>query len=114
MERMTIMMYDIPMMEIELDGINIKSKIINSNGSSKIRLRSLYPDIININSFNNWLMTRLPDPTRADIDDILKKYDVPDFMPYHMCKKSHGVRVQDQYWIKWDGEGLSYEDIRIG
>ena len=113
MERMTVMMKDNPMLSIELDGLNIRSTIINEEAREHLGLKAILPESINIKVFDAWLRYRLPDPTRDDIDLILKKYDVPDFLPYQMCKKSHGIRIQDFFWIKWEGEQVTYNDIRI-
>lgn len=51
--------------------------------------------------------------TRYNIDDVLKQYDLKEYLPLHMCQKDHGVSMTDYIWIKFDGEDICWEDVAV-
>lgn len=74
---------------------------------------TLYPDQVSMRNIEKWLESRVPDKHREDIDHILERYGLPDFMPLQMCMKSHGRNMTDFVWVKFDGEELTFNDIRL-
>jgi hypothetical protein len=108
---------EIPQIEINIiNPYTVQSKFLTDNIDIAVRLKclsKLAPDKITIQSLEVFLASRLPDPTRDDIKDILKKYGVREFNAYAMCRKSHGVMMQDFIWLKFDGEDVSFNDIRL-
>lgn len=112
---LTIMHKDTPQMYIEWDEeLNIKSKWLIDDPSTSFLLPMIYPENITISGFMNWLESRTVPKTRIGLNDLLKHlYHLPEYAPLKMCKLDHGVQYADFIWIKWDGEDLCYDDIRV-
>lgn len=110
--KFTIMWMDTPQMNVYLDGVNIKSEILVEKPVVWVPL-NIYPDKITHHTFNRFLESRVPDKRRADIDLILKRYDIPFFNPIWMIQKSYGRNMNDFLWIKIDDKEVSFNDIRL-
>jgi hypothetical protein len=50
---------------------------------------------------------------RANRDDLLKALKLNYYSPLQIVKKTHGLTYDDYLWLRFDGEGLTYEDVRI-
>lgn len=48
---------------------------------------------------------------RENIDEILGYYGVEQFNLYELCKLSHGLMVNDNVWLRYPGDDLTWEDI---
>ena len=51
--------------------------------------------------------------TRKSAKELLKHLEVPYYEPFLICKKTHGVILGDYSWIRFEGETLTWEDVRI-
>ena len=60
-----------------------------------------------------FLESRTVPRTRYDLESVLKKYNVKFYDPLNMCKKSHGVSMSDYIWIKFIGEELTFNDVKL-
>lgn len=49
---------------------------------------------------------------RENIEKYLFKLGLTEFQPYKICRKTHGVMYQDKIWFKYEGETLSWEDVK--
>ncbi len=38
---------------------------------------------------------------------------VNGYNPYELCLKTHGVNTDDFSWIKWKGETLTWDDVKV-
>ncbi len=59
------------------------------------------------------LESRCVERTRDDIGDFLRYYDLKKYNAYLLCRKTHGVSSQDFFWIRWYGENIRWDNIRI-
>ena len=59
------------------------------------------------------LELRCWDRNRANLNLYLDELGIKDFNPYEICRKTHGVMVQDFIWFQFDGENLSFKDVRF-
>lgn len=41
------------------------------------------------------------------------KFDYMYYEPFLICKKTHGVILGDYSWIRFEGETLTWEDVKI-
>lgn len=57
--------------------------------------------------------SRCFDRNRYDIKEILEYLGLLEYSPYHICLKTHGVSTQDYMWIRWQGESVTWNDVRI-
>lgn len=53
------------------------------------------------------------DRNRYDAKEILDYLELPEYSPYHICLKTHGASTQDYMWIRWDGEALTWDDVKL-
>lgn len=53
------------------------------------------------------------DRNRYDAEEILEFFGLKEYNPYHILLKTHGVSTQDYMWIRWAGETLTWDDVRI-
>lgn len=59
------------------------------------------------------LEERCFDRGRADLREILKAMDLPFYDPEQIVRKTHGVFMDDFYWIRFAGEDLKWKDVNI-
>lgn len=107
-----IMNFDEPIMRVEFSATSAKSEWL---GQKHIKIpRYMYPENITSQAVSRFCETRQPPRTRFNIDDILKKYNLKEYLPIQMCKISHGVTHSDDLWIWFEGqERYKYADIRV-
>lgn len=64
-----------------------------------------------------YMLKRMEDRTidrnRSDMRDFLDYLGLKEYNPYEYCRKSHGVSYQDFMWIKWKGETLTWNDVKV-
>ena len=107
-----LMYRDIPQLEINVGLPYVTSRWLTDNPIPIIP-RTIWPENINSDNYEEWITSRVPDRTRADIDLIMKRYDMPFWYPMGFIKKDHGVSVTDYLWMRIDGEDLCYDDVRV-
>ena len=52
------------------------------------------------------------DERRENIEKYLFKLGLAQFNPYKICKRTHGAMYQDNIWFKFEGERLSWKDVK--
>ena len=72
---------------------------------------SFVPKIRNIEELNDWFETRIAPRSRFDIRLLLEELDISIYHPYYLVKKSQGAMFEDNYWIKFLGEQLTWNDV---
>lgn len=50
--------------------------------------------------------------TRWNKKELLRLGGLSFYDPYQIVQKTHGVMVDDCYWIRFDGENLTWEDVK--
>lgn len=69
-------------------------------------------DTISLFELGEILSWRCWDKNRENIEKYLFKLGLTEFDPYKICRKTHGVMYQDKIWFKYDGEKISWDDIK--
>lgn len=112
MNHFIIMNKDNPILDVKYDLTKAESKWL---GEKHIKIpRGMFPENITVKNISAFCESRQPPRTRVDIDRILKeKYDMREYLPMQMCKKSHGITMSDFLWMKFDDEEIMYEDVRV-
>lgn len=54
---------------------------------------------------------RCIDKNRPDLKEILESYGLEFYDAEQICRKTHGMLWTDFYWIKFDNQNITYEDI---
>ena len=112
MNHFIIMNKDNPILDVKYDLTKAESKWL---GEKHIKIpRGMFPENITVKNISAFCESRQPPRTRVDIDRILReKYDMREYLPMQMCKKSHGITMSDFLWMKFDDEDIMYEDVRV-
>ena len=50
---------------------------------------------------------------RVNADDLLRKLGLRNYHPLDIVRKTHGLMRNDYVWIRFEGEDLKYDDIKI-
>ncbi len=69
-------------------------------------------DEIPLFEFGEILKTRCWDEHRDNLEKYLHKLGLSDYNPYEICRKTHGVMCQDKVWFKYEGESLTWDDVK--
>lgn len=112
MNHFIIMNKDNPILDVKYDLTKAESKWL---GEKHIKIpRGMFPENITVKNISAFCESRQPPRTRVDIDRILReKYDMREYLPMQMCKKSHGITMSDFLWMKFDDEDIMYADVRV-
>lgn len=108
----TIMDKDEPCMKVAVDE------------SEQVRVYDIQKDVIYLPGFlyepgmdmemlSHFFESRSVPRTRVNIDDLLEKNGLPFYHPLSIVKITHGVLTDDFIWLKFEGEDLTYDDIKI-
>ena len=60
---------------------------------------------------SNILETRCWQRDCRNIDNYLKKLEIPYYDPLSIVKKTHGVSYNDFLWFRFNGESLTWKDV---
>lgn len=63
-------------------------------------------------SFENWLQTRVIDTHRTNSRQIRRRLSVRTEVPKEIVIKARAVSITDSYWLKWDNENITYDEVR--
>ncbi len=61
---------------------------------------------------NDLLESRCFEEGRADCDKLLRDLDIEFYNPLLIVRKTHGVMIHDDFWIRFAGENITYEEAR--
>lgn len=50
---------------------------------------------------------------RVGIEEILSSLGLETYHPLEIVKKTHGLKRTDYVWIRFEGENLTYDDVKI-
>ena len=70
---------------------------------------------ITLKDFEEFLEDRCFSKTRFNKKELLDSLDLGNigYDPLEIVKKTHGLMLEDYCWIKFKGESLTWEDIKI-
>ena len=58
--------------------------------------------------FSNQDVSRMAAPIK-----ILAAHGLTENNPYEWCRKTHGVMYNDFWWIKFPGETIKWDDVKV-
>ena len=92
-----------------------------SDDHKTVIINKLVPDGI-IQPFNgnkldlervyDFLKDRCYEDSYEGLEEVLQKNNMLSNNPWEWNKKTHGVTWEDFFWIKFDGENITWEDVR--
>ncbi len=63
--------------------------------------------------FYAFLKDRCYEDNRANLQDILHSVGLETNNPYEWIKISHGVTYEDFFWIRFEGESITWNDVKV-
>ena len=94
---------------VKVRGMSVTVK----NHSNNIIFRPFTTERPTYLEFLEFMEDRCVPKTRADISQLLASIGLTEYNPIEIVKRSHGVMFEDFIWIKFKGEKLTYEDVKI-
>lgn len=69
---------------------------------------------INVTDMLNFMETRCIPHDQDGVDWWLRKvYKLKFYNPVAICKQTHGTRMNDFYWVKFDNEDIKFDNVRV-
>lgn len=106
MNKVYIMLKDVPVLEIE----EYRCKILNY-GLLPISLR--YPDVDYDDVMHGWTENRTMNIGKTNAKKLLAGFRISQSNPYMIARLFHFVSLTDCYWMKNDDEPLTWEQINL-
>lgn len=66
----------------------------------------------NSGSFEAWLQTRVIDTHRTNSRQIRRRLSVKSEVPKEIVIKARAISITDSYWLKWEDEDITYNEVR--
>lgn len=75
-------------------------------------VKQIFRDVeMDVFKLSTILETRCWQRDCCNIDNYLKKLDIPYYDPLAIVKKTHGVSYNDFLWFRFNGENLTWRDV---
>lgn len=93
-----------------------------SEDKKKVDIHKLVPDSIrqpfsgsklDLERVYNFLKGRCYEDSRSDLEEILHQASLTYNNPWEWMKITHGVTYEDLFWIRFPGETITWEDVRV-
>lgn len=104
-----IMNKDEPLYRVQVDKLNVKLTSYNTNPIYK-QFPTSTPTA---NDVLDWLEDRCFPKERANRDEVLENMGLTVYDPLSIISVTHGLVWDDYIWIKWEGEDIDYDSIKI-
>lgn len=106
----TIMNWDVPIMHVVM---NLDSDYIETERLTEDKKYQIFGFVPNKMQMFKFLEMRCFERTRPDMKKLLSLMGLNTYNPYEIVKKSHGFTYDDQIWIKFPGEDLTWKDVNL-
>ena len=90
----------------------ITKEIGVENFTDKLFLQAFGKRKMCIDEIDEFFRERCFPESRVDKDTLLEMLGLRNFDAEAICRKTHGMMTGDQFWIRFDDEPLSYDDIK--
>ena len=67
---------------------------------------------VTIDTIDEFFRERVFPETRVDKDKLLEAAGMTHFDAEAIARKTHGILMEDLFWIRFAGEDITYEDIK--
>ena len=94
--------------DVEIQGNEASIKRYSTNVAKQI----FYADKMHIFELGEIIKTRCWEKNRADCEQLLSLIQLDEYNPYEIVKKTHGLMVQDPIWFCFEGEKLTYKEVK--
>ena len=104
----TLMWRDEPAADLYITGNHVLLERYTTCPAKQI----FYADRISLFQLGEILRTRCWDENRSDSDQLLHLIGLEEYNPYAITSKTHGLMAQDPIWFRFEGEKLTYREVR--
>ncbi len=104
----TLLWKDEPIADVRIVGNNAIIERYVQNPAKQI----VFADTIPLLTFGEIIRSRCWEQSRPDIAQLLHFINLPEFDPYRIVAKTHGLTAQDPLWFRFKGEKLNYNQVR--
>ena len=104
----TLMWKDEPVADLMINGSNVVLERYTTCPAKQL----FYADIISLLELGDILKTRCWEEGRSDINNLLHMIGLEEYNPYAIVSKTHGLMAQDPIWLRFEGEKLTYKEVR--
>ena len=104
----TLMWRDEPIADLKIKGTDVLLERYSSSPAKQL----FYADRLSLFELGEILASRCWDENREDIADLLRLIGLRTYDPYAIVSKTHGLMAQDPIWFRFEGEQLTYKEIR--
>lgn len=93
-----------------------------SDDKKKVDIKKLVPDSIkqpfsgsklDLERVYNFLKGRCYEDGRSDLNEILRQAGLTYNNPWEWVKITHGVTYEDLFWVRFPGEVITWEDVKV-
>lgn len=67
---------------------------------------------VTVNDVLHLLESRCFPRERVNARELIKAGGLSFYEPYAIVRKTHGIQMEDTYWIRFAGEELKWEDVK--
>ena len=67
----------------------------------------------NMYGLNSFIVERMIPRTRYDVEQLLSKLGLYEYDVESILKATHGLNSDDYYWFRFEGENITYDDIKV-
>lgn len=113
-DKFEIYHYDNKIADIELNPNNKLGTIKVKQYTNDFFRQFKKPDEeVTSEDFHKWLKWRTFPEDRANRDEILHLLGLKSYNRLDIIAKTHAVMADDDIWVKFDGEELTYKDVSL-
>ena len=93
-----------------------------SEDHKQVKIDKLIPDCfkqpfcgdrLDIFRIYQFLKSRCYEDGRGDLKEILAQAEMTSNNPWEWVKHSHGVTYEDFWWVRFPGEQLTWENVKV-
>lgn len=106
----TVVNWDVPIMQVRMD---LDSDTINVQRLTEDKRYQIFGFTPNKQQMFHFLELRCFERTRPDTKWILEQMGLEEYNPYEIVRITHGFTYDDQVWIKFPGETLTWKDVNL-
>lgn len=106
-----IMWYDQILVSVSVD--QLTKKITLSNGLPNHFMYPFKMPHVTLTHVMSFLESRCFPKSRANCDELLTALGLQTYDVIAITKKTHGLMMDDFLWLRYSGERVTYDDIKI-
>lgn len=99
--------------KVVLDYNKQKAEVLSYDTNPNFNPLHMLTGTTSINKILYFFESRCFPRYRANASELLESLDLEHYSPSQIVRKTHGIEFDDYNWIRFDGEDLTYEDVKV-